>query len=174
MIDTRIVHHLGIEENAKSDFAQLNSYGNNHHAGNYRWKEFAKAVEQPAYRDLASAGEDHHAAYHRKSKNRRGQHGRRQINCRNHGRAEVTRADWPQTQALQDGQKRHCDHRQTHGIARSFLRELCRLRHQRHHDQVRTDHRHMLKADCDQRYRWRFFISGIDQVFGSLSHFLRQ
>jgi hypothetical protein len=30
-----------------------------------------------------------------------------------------------------------------------------------------------LKADCDQRYRWRFFISGIDQVFGSFSHFFK-
>jgi len=30
----------------------------------------------------------------------------------------------------------------------------------------------MLKADCDQRDRRRFFIPGVDQVFGSLRHFL--
>jgi hypothetical protein len=50
---------------------------------------------------------------------------------------------------------------------------LCRLGDQSHHDQIRAHHGHMLKADRDERDRRRFLIAGVDQVFGSLSHFLR-
>ena len=57
-----------------------------------------------------------------------------------------------------------------HRIARLLMREFGRAGHQRHHHQIRTDDRHMLKTQRQQLQWRRLFIERINEIFGPLRH----
>ena len=65
-------------------------------------------------------------------------------------------------QTLQHGQERNGDHRQPHRAAAVFVREPGCGDHEGDHDEIRADHRYMLKAERDGGKNRRALVLRID------------
>ena len=165
-----VVLDRGLEEHPKTDFSELDTDSDNNHTGNNRREKLSQLVNEPRNQDLASSREHHHPANNGESETRRGGHARRKINCRNDRRTKVPRTDSTKTKALQDCQKAHRDHGESHRIARCVMGEFCRASHKRHHYQIGANYCGMLKAKSQQLKRRRSFVERVDKVLGALSH----